>query len=300
MAARLIDGKAYAQTLKDEVRQKIVSIADHAEGRIDPITLAAVQIDGGPEGVDVYAASQKRCAESVGIAFHHVRLTAGSTEEALIERIDSLNRNPAIHGILLLRPLPDGIDGKRMSRRIRPDKDVEGQHPANLGALVSGSARLIPCTAHAALRLLHSTGIEVRGLETVVVGHSEIVGKPIALFMVNALSTVTTCHIATVDLAAHTRRADILFAAAGVAGLITGDMIKPGAIVIDIGINQISVEEKGVKKTKIVGDVDFASALDVAGWITPVPGGVGPVTTVMLMKNTVEAFGRVTKIEFPP
>jgi len=300
MAARLIDGKAYAQTLKEEVRQEIATIASQASGRVDPITLAAVQIDGGPGGVDVYAASQKRCAESVGIAFHHVRLTAETTEETLIDTIDSLHGNPSIHGILLLRPLPDGVDETRAARRIRPDKDVEGQHPENLGSLVTGSPCLIPCTANAAVTLLRSTGIEVRGLEVVVVGHSDIVGKPIALLMVNDLATVTTCHIATADLAAHTRRADILFSAAGVAGLVTGDMIKPGAVVIDIGINPIRVEQNGVTKIRMVGDVDFASAVDVAGWITPVPGGVGPVTTVMLMKNTVQAYGRVTKIAFRP
>ncbi len=294
MAARLIDGKAFAQDLKEKVRRQIASIEQRGTDRAGPITLAAVQIDGAPGGVDVYAASQKRCAESVGIAFHHVRLPAETTQKALIETIDGLNRHPGIHGILLLRPLPAGIDGTCASLAIRPEKDVEGQHPANLGALVAGSPSLIPCTANAAVSLLRSTGVDVRGLETVVVGHSEIVGKPIALLMVNDLATVTTCHIATTDLASHTRRADILFTAAGVPGLIDGGMIKPGAIVIDIGINQISVEEEGVKKSRVVGDVDFASALDVAGWITPVPGGVGPVTTVMLMKNTVEARGRIT------
>jgi len=295
MAARLIDGKAYAQNLKDEVRQTIASIASGASGRVDPITLAAVQIDGSPGGVDVYAASQKRCAESVGIAFHHVRLPAETTEETLCGTIESLNQNPSIHGILLLRPLPDGIDDRRAACCISPDKDVEGQHPANLGSLVTGSPCLVPCTANAAVSLLRSTGIEVRGLEVVVVGHSDIVGKPIALLMVNDLATVTTCHIATADLAAHTRRADILFSAAGVAGLITGDMIKPDSVVIDIGINPIRVERDGVAKTKIVGDVDFDSARDVARWITPVPGGVGPVTTVMLMRNTVQAYGRAVR-----
>jgi methylenetetrahydrofolate dehydrogenase (NADP+)/methenyltetrahydrofolate cyclohydrolase len=260
------------------------------------VTLAALEVraaDGGAAagsgGAAVYAASQKKTAESLGIAFRHVVLREGTDQQILLRAVDDLNADPSVNGILILRPLPPPCDAGEAAARIRPDKDVEGCNPANLGALLFNSEGLVPCTARAAVTLLRSTGTKVRGIETVVVGHSEIVGKPIALMLVNDLSTVTTCHIATRNLAAHTSRADILFAAAGVPGLITGAMIKPGAVVIDIGINRVTVEESGVPVSKVVGDVEFDSAKEVAGWISPVPGGVGPVTTATLMANTVQA-----------
>jgi len=281
MTARLIDGKSIANGITESVRERVARFAPGT------VTLAAVEVAGGPGGVAVYAASQKKCAESLGIAFRRVSLPADTAEAGLREAIDGLNGDPSVHGIVLLRPLPPGIDPKRAAVLIRPDKDVEGMHPSNLGSILYKEAGLVPCTALAAVTVLRSTGIDFEGRETVVVGHSEIVGKPIALMMVNALSTVTICHIATKDLGAHTRRADILFTAAGVPGLVTADMIKPGAAVIDIAINRIPAE--GDAGERVVGDVDFEPAAAVAGWITPVPGGVGPVTTAVLMENTVEA-----------
>jgi methylenetetrahydrofolate dehydrogenase (NADP+)/methenyltetrahydrofolate cyclohydrolase len=295
MTARLIDGKAIARALREDIRKEVESFAP---GRV---TLAALEVragDGastgssasrGSGGAAVYAASQKKAAENLGIVFRHEVLTEGADQQALLRAVDDLNADPSVNGILLLRPLPPHCDAWEATTRIRPDKDVEGCHPANLGALLFGSDGLVPCTARAAVTLLESTGTDVRGLETVVVGHSEIVGKPVALMLVNDLSTVTTCHIATRNLAAHTSRADILFAGAGVPGLITGAMIKPGAVVIDIGINRVTVEENGVPVSRVVGDVEFDSASMVAGWISPVPGGVGPVTTATLMANTVQA-----------
>jgi methylenetetrahydrofolate dehydrogenase (NADP+)/methenyltetrahydrofolate cyclohydrolase len=281
MTARLIDGKAIARGIRDRVSERVSRFAPGT------VTLAAVEVAGGPGGSAVYAASQKKCAQALGIAFRRVRLPAGTGEAGLLEAIDALNSDPAVHGILLLRPLPEGIDTERAACRIRPDKDVEGMHPANLGSILYKETGLVPCTAMAAVTVLRSTGISFEGLETVVVGHSEIVGKPIALMMVNALSTVTICHIATADLGAHTRRADILFTAAGVPGLVTAGMIKPGAAVIDIAINSVKDSDGGGER--VVGDVDFEAASAVAGWITPVPGGVGPVTTAVLMENTVKA-----------
>ena len=284
MAARLIDGKGLARALDAWIRTEIAALKPMT------VTLAAVEIDGAPSagGIEVYAASQRKCAENLGIAFRRVTLPRNSKETALADALGSLNRDREVHGILLLRPLPEEIDDVNAASLVAPEKDVEGMHPANLGTLLYGSPGPIPCTARAALACLKSTGIDPRGLETVVVSHSPVVGKPIALMMMNDLSTVTTCHIATKDLKSHTLRADILFAAAGSPGLITGDMVKPGAVVIDIGINRV-VPGKNGGKGKVVGDVDFDSVSPVAGWITPVPGGVGPVTTAVLMENTVRA-----------
>ncbi len=283
MTAHPIGGKNIARSMKEAIRKEISELG------IDMVTLAAVEAEDPSGGAGLYAASQKKSAENVGISFRHVLLPEGVSEARLLETIEDLNRDETVHGIVLLRPLPSEIDMGKISLAVHPDKDVEGMHPFNLGALAHGSPRLVPCTALASVTLLRSTGIEVKGLETVVVGHSEIVGKPIALLMVNDLSTVTMCHIGTKDLKAHTSRADILFVAAGVPNLITGDMVKPGAMVIDIGINRIAVDDGGARKTKVVGDVDFESVSAVAGRITPVPGGVGPVTAAVLMQNTLRA-----------
>jgi methylenetetrahydrofolate dehydrogenase (NADP+) / methenyltetrahydrofolate cyclohydrolase len=286
MTARLIDGREIARAIKEKVREEVKALSPAR------VTLAAIAAEGAPGGVDVYAANQKKQAESLGIAFRQVLLPSDAGPERLKETIDGLNEDRNVHGILLFRPLPEGTDPVGAAAYIHPDKDVEGMHPANLGRLLYGRDGLIPCTALAAVTLIESTGIGMEGLETVVVGHSEIVGKPIALLLVNALSTVTTCHIATKNLAAHTCQADILCCAAGVPGLITGNMVKPGAVVIDIGINRIKIDEGGVSRRKVVGDVDFPSVENVAGWLTPVPGGVGPVTTAVLMQNTAHAARR--------
>jgi methylenetetrahydrofolate dehydrogenase (NADP+)/methenyltetrahydrofolate cyclohydrolase len=239
----------------------------------------------------IYISSQMKAAVKLGIGYEHIMLPREAPEEEVLGRIDGLNRDDRVHGIILQRPLPARLDPMTLILHLDPDKDVEGMHPRNLGYLVHGSPRLVPCTAAAAVRLFHSLEMPAKGLEVVIVGHSEIVGKPIALLLVNELATITICHIGTRELKSHTSRADLLFVAAGVPGLIRADMVKPGAVVIDIGINRIQVEEDGQLKSRLVGDVDFEAVAGTAGHITPVPGGVGPVTTAMLMENVVKAAG---------
>ena len=220
------------------------------------------------------------------IDFEARELPAETTEKDLVATILSLNQDPSVTGILVQRPLPPHIDGRRIQSKVHPDKDVEGMNPANIGTILYRQPMLCPCTALAAFRILLSTGLDPQGAEAVVVGHSEIVGKPVAILLMNRLATTTVCHVGTRDLARHTREAEILVVAVGKAGLIHGEMIRPGATVIDIGINRVKGEDG---KWRTVGDVDFPSALERAGAITPVPGGVGPVTVMSLMENTLKA-----------
>jgi methylenetetrahydrofolate dehydrogenase (NADP+)/methenyltetrahydrofolate cyclohydrolase len=227
----------------------------------------------------VYLKSQKKATAKVGIDFEVQLMPADSSEASVVRRLEALNRDASVHGIMIQRPLPGHLNPSEVIRSLDPAKDVEGVHPENLGCIVHGIPGRIPCTADAAVRLFRSTNLAPKGLEVVVVGHSEIVGKPIALLLVHELATVTICHIGTNDLKSHTRRADVLFVATGVPGLVRREMVKPGAAVIDIGINRT---EAG-----LVGDVAFDEVREVAGWITPVPGGVGPVTTAVLLENTV-------------
>ncbi|MDH3982260.1 MAG: bifunctional 5,10-methylenetetrahydrofolate dehydrogenase/5,10-methenyltetrahydrofolate cyclohydrolase, partial [Kiritimatiellaceae bacterium] len=204
--------------------------------------------------------------------------------------IVNLNVDPSVTGIILQRPVPEHIPVKALQETIHPLKDVEGMHPKSIGNIVYGELELSPCTAMASVEILKSTGLKLEGLEATVIGHSEIVGKPIAFLLMAEGATVTVCHHMTREVAVHSRRADAVFVAVGKAGLLTGDMIKPGAVVIDIGINVIE-DENG--KSKVVGDCDYESCLETAGWITPVPGGVGPVTLATLMRNTVTAAQRL-------
>ena len=247
-----------------------------------PVRLISLEVGESP-AARVYMRNQKRAADELGIEFEPRNLPLQITQDELIEEIYRLNEDDAVAGILVQRPLPKGIDPRRVQLAVRRQKDVEGMHPGNMGSILYSEPRLPPCTAAAAFELIRATGIDLRGAETVVVGHSEIVGKPIAILLLHHLATVTVCHVGTRDLAAHTRDADILVVAVGKAGLIHSNMIKPGAVVIDIGINHVD--------GKICGDVDFAAAATVAGHITPVPGGVGPVTVAMLMRNTLRAAG---------
>ena len=210
----------------------------------------------------------------------------GDTDQAVLEgEIDRLNRDPRIHGILVQLPLPAHMDEAAALARILPEKDVDGFHLLNAGRLMTGEAGVIPCTPRGALHMIRQTGLNLSGLEAVIVGRSNIVGKPMAALLLRENCTVTVCHSRTANLAEHTRRADILVAAVGKAGLITGDMVKPGAVVIDVGINRVD--------GKVRGDVDFDSVSAVAGWITPVPGGVGKMTITMLLQNTLEAAERM-------
>lgn len=277
MTAQLLDGRDLASNIRRGLRQ-----ARDAQGAAT-IRLVSIEVGQNPAAA-VYVRNQRRAAEEVGIAMEHVHLPVGAGEPDLVAAIREWNARPEVAGVIVQRPLPPGIDPRAVQSAIDPDKDVEGMHPENMGSILYREPTMPPCTAAAAQHLILSTGIDLRGAETVVVGHSEIVGKPIAILLLHHLSTVTVCHVGTRNLTDHTRRADVVVVAVGKAGLVHGDMIKPGAIVIDVGINQGA-------DGKIVGDVDFDSVSEVAGHLTPVPGGVGPVTVAMLMRNTLRAAG---------
>ncbi len=284
VTAQILDGKKLSSKIVAEVKRAVKNTIPHLKP-----TLLSLSIGMNDPSSRVYIASQKKISAKTGIEFREAALPAEVSRDELFAKIDSFNRDKSIHGVIMQRPFPADIDPFDVISELDPNKDVEGLHPANLGSIVHGKPGLTPCTAEAAVRLFRSTGIESTGLEVVIVGHSEIVGKPISLLMVHELATTTVCHIATRDLKAHTERADLLFVAAGVPGLIRADMVKAGAIVIDIGINSIKTEENGKTKRRIVGDVAFDEVVKKAGFITPVPGGVGPVTTAVLMANTLKA-----------
>jgi methylenetetrahydrofolate dehydrogenase (NADP+)/methenyltetrahydrofolate cyclohydrolase len=245
----------------------------------------AVLIGSTPAG-ELYASRQAEACESVGIAYRLQKMDAGTNQSAAEEAIESLSADAGVTGIMLHLPVPGHLDATELQYKIDPVKDVEGVNPANIGYVVYGHTLIAPCTALAVIELIESTGVNLRGAEAVVVGASEIAGKPIALLLTQRLATVTLCHIATRDLKSHTRRADVLVVAAGKAGLIGADYVKKGAIVIDVGINRVK-QADGSKKT--VGDVDFDAVQEEAGYITPVPGGVGPMTVAMLLKNTLRS-----------
>lgn len=277
MPARILDGKLIAQRIRAGLRAARDSFGDKR------VRLVSLEIGQNPAAA-VYVRNQQRAAAEVGVDMEAVNLPIGTTEAQLVGRIHEANRRAEVAGVIVQRPLPPGIDPRTVQSAIDPHKDVEGMHPANMGSILYREPLLPPCTAAAAQQLILATGMDLRGTETVVVGHSEIVGKPIAILLLHHLSTVTVCHVGTRQLADHTRRADIVVVAVGKAGLVHGDMLKPGACVIDVGINQ-------GPDGRIVGDVDFASANAVAGFLTPVPGGVGPVTVAMLLRNTLRAAG---------
>jgi len=290
MSSRVIDGKALAAGITERVRL-LRSDLDR------PVRLVSLCVGDDPASA-VYIRNQRRACERLEIEFRLEHLPAATTESGLIDRIHQLNVAPEVTGILLQRPLPPDIRQLRVQSKIHPDKDVEGLNPANIGSIVYGSPKLVPCTALAAVRCLLSTGVSLRGADVVMVGHSEVVGKPIAFLMLNFFATCTICHAATQDLAAKTRAADVVFSAVGRPGLIDGSMLKPGSIVVDIGISQTPLrdaagrpllDEQGRVQQRLAGDVDFPSAAKVCSWITPVPGGVGPVTVAMLLHNTVLA-----------
>ncbi len=277
MPAQLLDGKLLAQ----QIRSRLAT-ARRALTRTT-VKLVSVEVGQNPAAA-VYVRNQQRAAAEVGIEMQVKNLPLGTTEAELIAAIRGYHTDPDVVGLIVQRPLPPGIDPRAVQSAIDPLRDVEGMHPANMGSILYREPLLPPCTAAAAQQLILSTGLDLRGAETVVVGHSEIIGKPIAVLLLHHLSTVTVCHIGTRQIVDHTRRADILVVAVGKAGLVHGGMVKPGACVIDVGINQGA-------DGKIVGDVDFASTVDVAGYLTPVPGGVGPVTVAMLLRNTLRAAG---------
>ena len=253
-----------------------------------------ISIDiGDSAAASLFIKNQQSACIQVGIEYENRHYPANVTQREMLAAIYALNADPRVTGIILQRPVPKTSDLEQLENAIHPSKDVEGMSSANIGNIVYGDSTLGPCTSLAAVELLRSTGLNLRGLEVVMVGHSEIVGKPVALLLVEELATVTLCHHGTRNLSYHTRQADALVVAVGKPGLITGEMVKPGAAVIDIGINLIEVTQPdGTKRSKTVGDVDFDSVHEVAGWITPVPGGVGPMTVAMLLRNTVVATER--------
>jgi len=283
MTAHIIDGKAIAQ----EVRAEWKIRADALKARGITPGLAVIIVGEDPASKVYVGNKVKACAE-LGLHSEHIALPADTSESTLLAKIAELNANPAIHGFLVQLPLPKHINSDKVLLAISPNKDVDGFHPINVGALVIGNTLFPPCTPWGAMKLLEKSGVSIEGKHAVVVGRSNIVGKPMALMLLQQNATVTICTSKTVDLARYTRDADILVVATGKPQMITGDMIKPGAAVIDVGINRLP-------NGKLVGDVDFDSAKEVAGWITPVPGGVGPMTITMLLANTVQAAERSVK-----
>jgi len=281
---RYLKGAPVAARIIAEVRAS----ADKATEEGFPPRLVSITV-GDVAAVDVYVRNQRAKAELGGIDFEERRFPAETTAAELEAAIHGMNADPRVTGIIIQRPVPAHIPIKAIQTAIHPLKDVEGMHPASIGNIVYNEIDLAPCTAAASVELLKATGLDLKGLEVVVVGHSEIVGKPIAFMLMSEGATVTVCHHMTRSVAAHTRRADALFVAVGKPRLIKGDMVKPGAAVIDIGINAETAPDGS---TRIVGDVDTDSVKDVASWITPVPGGVGPVTVAILLRNTMVALNR--------
>lgn len=279
---RLIDGVAVKARLLSEVRDYVGRFPGGV-GRLVSISIGEV-----PE-IAVYVRNQARAAQQAGIPFDQQLWGGDITQAECKSLIGRMNDDPNVLGIILQRPVPDHISVRSLQSAIHPLKDVEGMNPASIGNIVYSDVALAPCTAAASVELIRETGLDLKGLEVVMIGHSEIVGKPAALMLMAEGATVTVCHHMTRSVAMHSRRADVVVVAVGKPQFLGPDMIKPGAAVIDIGINQISDAAGAVK---IVGDVDTDAVLDVAGWITPVPGGVGPVTVAMLMRNTVTAHKR--------
>ena len=289
--ATLIDGKAMAAELSATITKTTADLA--AKHGLRPGL--AVVIVGEDPASQVYVRNKKRTAESCG--FHSVQhtLSADASQDEVLALIGELNADPAIHGILVQLPLPDQLDELTVTQSIVPEKDVDGFHFQNIGMLTSGNtaSAFVPCTpAGCMLMIEKQLGKDLSGLNAVIIGRSNIVGKPMASLLLQVNATVTICHSRTKDLPGVARNADILVAAVGRPRMVKGDWIKPGAVVIDVGINRIDVEVDGEKKKKLTGDVDFAEAVEVAGAITPVPGGVGPMTIAMLMSNTLQSAQR--------
>ena len=277
--AILMDGKALAAERMAQLKARV----DALKQRGRTVGLAVVLVGDDPAS-QVYVRNKGKACEELGILSETVRLPAETTQEELEALIDRLNLDTRMDGILVQLPLPRHLDEARALRRIIPEKDVDGFHIENAGKLFTGQEGVVACTPKGILHMLKASGVALSGKEAVVIGRSNIVGKPIAMLLLNENCTVTICHSRTKDLAAHTRRADILVAAVGKPRFVTGDMVKPGAAVVDVGINRVD--------GKVVGDVDFASVEPVAGFLSPVPGGVGKMTICMLMENTVEAAER--------
>lgn len=282
MPARIIDGKQIAADLRASLAREAAALRER--GLVPGLTVILVGED--PASV-IYTRNKQQVAAELGYKSELIRLPAITTQDELLDLIARLNADETVHGILIQSPLPPGLDEEFIFSQVHPDKDVDGFHPVNVGRLWTGQKGLVPCTPAGIMHMLRVTGIDPKGMRAVVVGRSNIVGKPMAALLLNAHATVTLCHSRTRDLPAVCREADILVAAVGRAQMITADHVKPGAVVIDVGVNKVPGT-----KNKIVGDVDFGPVSEIAGHITPVPGGVGPMTIAQLMKNTLIAARR--------
>ena len=285
----IIDGKKLAADLRAEIAARTAALK--AEKGVTP-GLAVILVGENPASVSYVTAKEKACAEA-GMYSREIRMSATASEGELLDEIGRLNADPAIHGILVQLPLPKGFDEKKVIDAIAPEKDVDGFTPVNVGRMLIGERCFLPCTPHGILKLIEFSGTDVRGKHVVVIGRSNIVGKPVAVLLSRkeTNATVTLCHTGTPDVAKFTREADVVVVAAGRPGTLTGDMLKPGATVIDVGVNRIP-DATRPKGFRLVGDADFESCSAVAGAITPVPGGVGPMTITMLLWNTLESAGR--------
>jgi len=288
MPAQILDGKSIAQEIREEIKKEVIELKE--KHGIVP-GLVTILVGENPASVS-YVTAKQRTAHELGFYSVQENLPENVSEDELLKLIDKYNRDEKIHGILVQLPLPKHINERKVLYAIDPRKDVDGFHPVNVGKLVIGEPCFIPCTPYGIMILLAKTGIPVDGADVVVIGRSNIVGKPIANLLMQKRkpvgnATVTVCHTGTKDIASHSRRADILIVAAGVPKFVTADMVKEGAVVIDVGVNRIGTTPDG--KAKLCGDVDFEAVKEKASFITPVPGGVGPMTITMLMKNTLES-----------
>lgn len=299
MSAKILDGKKLAAEMRAEIARGVEELK--AKAGVTP-GLGVMLVGENPASLSYVKAKEKACAEA-GIRSLDIRLPAAAAPEEVLARIRGLNLDPLVHGILVQLPLPGGLDGREVIRAIAPEKDVDGFTPENVGNMVIGEPCFLPCTPHGIVKMLERAGVETAGRHAVIVGRSDIVGKPAALLLMRKApggnATVTVCHTATKDLASFTRRADILVVAAGRPGTVTGDMVKPGAVVIDVGVNRIP-DASRPRGYRLAGDVDFDSVREVASLITPVPGGVGPMTITMLLYNTLEAARRAAGLEAAP
>ena len=284
MPAQIIDGKALALRLREEIAQEVSAL--EKDTGIKP-GLAAVLVGDDPASA-VYVRNKKIACEKAGLYPQEHLLPVSTTQEALLALIHKLNADPKIHGILVQLPLPSHIESRLILQAVSPEKDADGFHPINVGRLVAGDPVFVPCTPKGVIHMIDSTGIDIAGKRAVVIGRSNIVGKPVAMLLLHRHATVTICHSRTKDLPAVVREADIVIAAIGKPLFVTPDMVKEGAVVIDVGINRLA-------DGKLVGDVDFDRVKERAGWITPVPGGVGPMTIAMLLQNTLESAQRFAK-----
>ena len=297
MTAKIIDGKSLAAQIRQEVKSEVEKLK--SEKGIIP-GLGVILVGENPAS-EVYVRNKARACEHVGIYSETIKLPEDISEEELLNHVDKLNNREDIHGILVQLPLPEHINSEKILFAISPDKDVDGFHPINVGKLTTGEETFYPCTPSGIIEIIKRQGIEIKGKEAVIIGRSNIVGKPVAFLLLHNHATVTICHSRTVDLPKVAKRADILIVAVGKPFIVTDEYVKPGAIVIDVGINRIKKEDASEellnwrkdafekRGSTLVGDVDFLKVKEIAGYLTPVPGGVGPLTVAMLMKNTLKS-----------